>query len=87
MRHCVVALDESGGTICEVDLSLDRRYKFYETTDLSIAMEVSGILTQNMLGALTTQRPMRMHPRNRRNEPSVQVAGFEVVSEEGWLTI
>lgn len=82
LRHCVVALDENGNAIQMMDLNPPRhKIKYKErkfwTEDWSKALGVSGGFNSLLHSGIV----MHLHPRNRRNVPSVKVAGFEVVSE------
>jgi len=76
VRHWLVALDEYGRTICEVDLSPAGRGPVYCTEDFGLALRKSGQET-----SFLENQEVWMHPRNRRNVARVRVAGYEIVSE------
>ena len=83
LRHTVVALDENGTTIQHMDLRpnpqlrrIPYRQRLFWTTDWEKAKELSGRLTTQLEGG-----DVFLHPNNRRNLPTVRVAGYEVVSE------
>lgn len=85
MKHCVVAMDENGNCIQLMNLNPYRGGKVryvdgrFWTDDWYEALRVSGNYNQ----LLEWSGVVRLYPRNRRNVPTVKVAGYEVVSELG----
>lgn len=86
LRHCVVAMSTTGEFIQYMDLRLNpqlRRISYYDrsvwTDDWEKALDLAGALNAQIK---ERDQPLRLHPNERRNEATIEVGGFEVVSEE-----
>lgn len=86
LRHCVVALSTTGEFIQHMDMRPNpqlRRVLYHErqvwTDSWALALEKAGALNDDLS---KRDKPLWLHPNERRNAPSKMVGGFEVVSEE-----
>lgn len=84
LRHCIVAMDTHGDFIQYMPMNPGDWMRSYRvrrvwTDDWNEALKRSGEFNYYMASMIG---PLRLHPNNRRNVASVEVGGYEVVSEE-----